>query len=78
MAAFHHFDSASFMIMSNDVQHRSLPYIHIHFFEAGMMRDYNIPISVHATFIESEFLEQSIPSLPYATLMMTLTFSLIV
>src|ERR1700740_1571987 len=61
MAAFYRFDSPSFMITSNDVRHRSLPYIHIHFFEAGMARDYNIPISVHATFIESEFLEQIYP-----------------
>ena len=63
MVAFHPFDSPSSMIMSNDVRRHSLPYIHIHFFEAGITRNHNVPISIHATFVESEFLERVYPEL---------------
>ena len=63
MASFLPFDSPSSMIMSDDVRRHFLPYIHIHFFEAGITRNHSISISVHATFVESEFLERIYPEL---------------
>jgi hypothetical protein len=57
MAALHRFGSPSSMATFGDAQHRSLPYIYIHFFDPGMMRDFNIPAYVHGTSIDSEFLE---------------------